>query len=135
MQIHDPTTPDVIYHVVQVSVWKKAEDEGNTYFPPTYEHDGFIHATHDGNLLIDVLNHFYKEVDDDFLCLELKTSLLESPVKMEAPAPVGETSQEGGPAPESFPHIYGPITPLKCVIRKLPVTRLVDGTFVSIDGL
>lgn len=28
--IHDAGTPDVIYHVVQVSVWEKAEAEGNT---------------------------------------------------------------------------------------------------------
>lgn len=106
-----------------------------TDFPPTYEQDGFIHATHDGKLLLDVLNHFYKDVKDDFLCLELKSALLESKVKMESPAPVGEKSAEGGPAPQAFPHIFGPITPLTCVVRKLPVTREADGTFLAIEGL
>ena len=90
--IHDEGTPALIYHVVQVSVWDKASAEGTEYFPPTYEQDGFIHATHDGNLLVGVLNHFYKEVKDDFLCLELDTTVLTSPVKMEAPAPVGDKS-------------------------------------------
>ena len=107
---HDPTTPDTIYHVVQLSVWNKvsaltrpqrslgrtrhcfeklvvsarlpsherftntrslitrtpvrpqAKATGGDYFPPTYADDGFIHATHEAKLLLDVLNHFYKEV-------------------------------------------------------------------------
>ena len=133
--MHDPGTPDLIYHVVQVSVWSKAAETGTEYFPPTYAQDGFIHATHDGRLLVDVLNHFYKDVKDDFLCLELDSKTLTSPVKMEAPAPVGDKSVEGGPAPVAFPHIYGPISPLSCVTRKLPVLRSDDGTFLRIEDL
>ena len=127
--------PAKIYHVVQVSVWEKAREKGVEYYPPTYEQDGFIHATHDGNLLVDVLNHFYKDVKDSFLCLELESAVLESKVIMEAPAPVGNKSAEGGPAPQAFPHIYGPIAPLKCVVRELPVERSDDGTFLRIEGL
>ena len=52
--MHDADTPRLIYHVVQVPVWERAQAAGDTYFPPTYEQDGFIHATHDGNLLIGV---------------------------------------------------------------------------------
>ena len=68
--------PAKIFHVVQLSVWKKAQADGVDYFPPTYEQDGFIHATHDGNLLIDVLNHFYKEVRVPF---RFDTDALASP--------------------------------------------------------
>ena len=52
------------------------------------ETDGFIHATHDAKLLIDVLNHFYQDIDDTFICLEIDTTKLDSEVKMESPAPV-----------------------------------------------
>ena len=104
--LHDEGTPDIIYHVVQMKHWGKAQSEGTEYYPPTYDSDGFIHATHEATLLLDVLNHFYQDVDDDFLCLALDTKVLTSKVKMEAPAPVGDKSAEGGPAPEKFPHIF-----------------------------
>jgi uncharacterized protein (DUF952 family) len=135
--IHDASTPDLIYHVVQVSVWNSATETGNEYLPPTYGADGFIHATHDGPLLVPVLNHFYTEIKDDFLCLELDTKILTSPVKMESPAPVGDkpAHDKGDAAPENYPHIYGPIAPLSCVTRKLPVLRSEDGKFLKIEGL
>jgi uncharacterized protein (DUF952 family) len=72
---------------------------------------------------------------DTFLCLELDSAKLASPVVMEAPAPVGDKSAEGGPAPTAFPHIYGAITPRECVSRKLPVVRGEDGTFLHIEGI
>ncbi|KAJ1495621.1 hypothetical protein T484DRAFT_1925225 [Baffinella frigidus] len=133
--IHDAGTPDLIYHVVQVSVWNSATETGTEYFPPTYASDGFIHATHDGSLLIPVLNHFYTEIKDDFLCLELDCKTLTSPVKMEAPAPVGDKAAHDSPVPQMFPHIYGGIAPLSCVTRKLPVRRSEDGTFLLVEGL
>jgi uncharacterized protein (DUF952 family) len=132
--IHDVGTPAVIFHVVQVSVWEKAQAAGVDYYPPTYSSDGFIHATHEATLLLDVLNHFYTDVNDSFLCLALDTTILSSPVKMEAPAPVGDKSAEGGPAPLKFPHIFGPIN-LSCILRQLPVIRGEDGKFLSIEGL
>ena len=133
--MHDEDTPHLIYHVVQLSVWSKAEAAGDTYLPPTFEQDGFIHATHDGKLLVSVLNHFYTDVKDDFLCLELDTTKLASPVKMEAAAPVGDKPAEGLNVDDKLPHIYGPITPLSCITRKLPVQRDESGNFVSIEGL
>lgn len=134
--IHDAGTPTLIYHVVQVSVWDKACAAGTEYYPPTYAADGFIHATHDGALLLDVLNHFYKTIDDDFLCLELSAGALTSPVKMEDPAPVGDKAEQKKDAVVLFPHIYGPITPLSCVVRKMAVKRdKKDGTFLRIEGL
>lgn len=47
----------IIYHLVQEDLWKKADGEG--YLPPTYEADGFIHATEDAPHLIPVANYFY----------------------------------------------------------------------------
>ena len=65
-----------------------------------------------------------------FLCLAIDTAVLTSPVKMEAGA-----AREGQPAPIAFPHIFGPIAPLSCVTRQLPVLRGDDGAFLSIEGL
>ena len=144
MSIHDEGTPELIYHVVQLKHWNEAQESGTQYFPPTYDSDGFIHATHDGKLLIAVLNHFYADIDDDFLCLEIRSSKLASPIKMEAPAPVGdkaahqedENNNNNGAEVKKFPHIYGPIEPLStCVVRKLPVERSSDGKFVCVNGL
>ena len=132
---HDENTPGLIYHVVQVSVWEKAMSSGTMYLPPTYKQDGFIHATHDGNLLIDVLNYFYKDVTSDFMCLELDTSTLASPVRMEAAASVGDKQCGGLTIEAKLPHIYGAIQPTSCITRQLPVVRGLDGTFISIDGL
>lgn len=50
-----------IYHLVQGARWKDAGGDG--YLPPTYEADGFIHATKEAGLLLPVANHFYTGVD------------------------------------------------------------------------
>jgi len=57
-----PQAPRIVYHVVQVSKWDAAMKAGTVYYPPTYKQDGFIHATHDAQLLVKVLNFFYKEI-------------------------------------------------------------------------
>jgi len=69
-------------------------------------------------------------LQETFLCLAIDTAVLTSPVKMEAGA-----AREGQPAPIAFPHIFGPIAPLSCVTRQLPVLRGDDGAFLSIEGL
>ena len=137
MSPHDERTPAVIYHVVQKSLWDKAAAEGKNYFPPRYDIEGFIHATHDANLLLGVLNwkhpvhgFIYKNIKGTFECLAIDTAVLESPVKMEAAAPT-----ESNPDPVAFPHIFGPLVPANCVTRRMEVLRAEDGTFVSIDGL
>jgi pyridoxal phosphate enzyme (YggS family) len=157
--IHDAGTPRFIYHVVERKLWEAAKGAGTSYLPPAYAQDGFIHATHDGKLLMPILNHFYRAVKDDFLCLEIDTGVLGSPVKMEPPAAVGNTppsneavegaevgaggdkpgggDQEQLPPPTLLlPHIFGPIAPAACVTREVPVQRdVADGTFLGIGGL
>eukprot|EP00964_Phaeocystis_antarctica_P050163 scaffold29075_cov60-Phaeocystis_antarctica.AAC.2 len=51
MAQHDEGTPSVIYHVVQQSAWDAAQAAGE-YFPPRYDKDGFIHATHEAAPLL-----------------------------------------------------------------------------------
>ena len=135
--IHDAGTPRVIYHVVQKSLWDDALAVGRDYFPPRYDIEGFIHATHEANLLLGVLNwrhpkhgFIYKSIEGIFMCLAIDTATLTSPVKMEAAKPT-----ESNPNPIAFPHIFGPIFPLSCVARQMKVLRDDDGTFLSIEGL
>ena len=69
------------------------------------------------------------------MCLELDTSTLASPVRMEAAASVGDKQCGGRTIEAKLPHIYGAIQPTSCITRQLPVVRGLDGTFISIDGL
>ncbi|CAN0552525.1 unnamed protein product [Ectocarpus sp. 12 AP-2014] len=70
-----------IYHLVQGSRWKDAGGDG--YLPPTYEADGFIHATKEAGLLLPVANHFYTDVPGSFICLRIDTTALKSEVRFE----------------------------------------------------
>jgi uncharacterized protein (DUF952 family) len=45
--------------------------QNNTYIPPTYDKDGFIHFTEIPSMLLTVANHFYKESKGDWICLEV----------------------------------------------------------------
>lgn len=135
---HDSHTH--IYHLIQKPLWEACKAEGKTYFPPTYEVDGFTHATADPAFLIGVANHFYKSTKPEWICLGMtRASLAASGItlKFENPSPVGTTpalnaEQSGG---ERFPHIYGGIPPTGVVFEERPVRRAADGTFLAIDGL
>ncbi|CBJ31421.1 conserved unknown protein [Ectocarpus siliculosus] len=70
-----------IYHLVQGARWKDAGGDG--YLPPTYEADGFIHATKEAGLLLPVANHFYTDVPGSFICLRIDTTVLKSEVRFE----------------------------------------------------
>jgi len=128
-----------IYHLVQTPLWEKCKATGGTYYPPTYEEDGFTHATADPSKLIGVANHFYKPVKSEWLCLKMTRDTLSAAgvtLKFEDPSPVGtikalSTEQSGG---MRFPHIYGGITP-SMVLEERTVRRAADGTYLAIDGL
>jgi uncharacterized protein (DUF952 family) len=53
----------MLYHLVPQPIWRACVDEGQDYFPTTYEADGFIHLTAEPSLLLPVANHFYKDSD------------------------------------------------------------------------
>ena len=107
--------------------------------PKTYEADGgFVHATAKPEMLMGVLNHFYKSAKGDFVCLKMERSTLDKlgvRTCFEFPAPVGSTATFG-PSHEYgsvlFPHIYSGIEG-GMVSRTAPIVRGVDGTFVSAD--
>ncbi|KOO32271.1 hypothetical protein Ctob_012592 [Chrysochromulina tobinii] len=117
--VHDSHTH--IYHLVQKPLWEACKAKGETYYPPTYEVDGFTHATADPSFLIGVANHFYKTTQPEWICLGMTRASLAAAqitLKFEDPSPVGTTQalnqeQSGG---QRFPHIYGGIPPTGGVV-------------------
>mmetsp|Transcript_14384 Transcript_14384/g.39130 ORF Transcript_14384/g.39130 Transcript_14384/m.39130 type:complete len:158 (-) Transcript_14384:232-705(-) len=135
---HDQHTD--IYHLVQKPIWEEHKAKGTVYYPPTYEQDGFTHATADPSKLLGVANHFYKDVQAEWLCLRMTRETLAAAgltLKFEAPAPVGSTAPltpelSGG---ERFPHIYAGIPSSGVVVEERKVVRDRDGTYLSIESL
>ena len=70
-----------VFHLIQEHIWLKCKKDNKAYTPPTYEQDGFIHATKDPSMLIDVGNHFYKSDPSSYLLLRIATALLDVPIK------------------------------------------------------
>jgi hypothetical protein len=121
-------------------VWEEAVSSKNAYFPPTFAKDGmFTHATAVPERLIQTANHFYTDVEGDWICLELsRSALLKIGIDtvFEEAKPVGDTGIS-----DTWdwicPHIYGgiPTTLDGIVYKTYPMMRQADGTFVSIVGL
>ena len=104
------------------------------YFPPTFNQDGFVHATSDPRMLIDIANAFYKGTKGSWICVSLWVHKLHD-VRFEAPAPVGNVSREADSKSDiKFPHVYGPITK-DSICAEYEVIRLEDGTFSKISGI
>jgi uncharacterized protein (DUF952 family) len=127
-----------VFHLIQASLWNKAMDNNETYFPPTYEVDGFTHGTSNPDKLLNVANHFYPDVEGDWYCLRMTVeSLAATGVKtvFEGTAPVGDKQPDfDGADDELFPHIHGGIHP-DAVLEVHRVMRDADGTFLSIEGV
>lgn len=131
--------PTTLYHMSEMQRFSEFLSGRSLYFPPTYNQDGFIHATAVPSLLIEVANHFYQDSRDDWICMEIDPQFLGCKVIYEGAAPVGnkaskfasDEEEEGKPL---FPHIYGGIN--KLAIRKVhKIVRDSTGKFVSIEGV
>jgi uncharacterized protein (DUF952 family) len=139
----DNTHSDVLYHMCQKSLWEEAVQSGNAYFPPTFDADGFTHATAVPQRLIDTANHFYTDTKGDWICLELSRSALEIlgiKTKDEEALPVGEKSVSNEWTQKKWvcPHVYGGIPTmdgLNVVTKVYDMVRSEDGKFLSITGL
>ena len=127
-----------VFHLIQAVLWDAAVESKTSYFPPTYEVDGFTHGTSNPDKLLNVANHFYKNVEGKWYCLRMTVDSLagtDVDVVFEGTAPVGETQPDfEGADDELFPHIHGGIHP-NAVLEAHQVTRADDGTFVSIGGI
>jgi len=127
-----------LFHLVQADLWWAAVDGGVDYFPPTYQQDGFTHATANPDLLLNVANHFYKDVPGEWLCLRMTVDSLKTvgtEVVFEGTAPVGDKEADfSGTDDELFPHIMGGLS-RAAVLGIHSVSRTADGTFTSVAGV
>lgn len=124
-----------LFHLIQADLWRSAKTSGTVYYPPTYQQDGFTHATANPDLLLNVANHFYTDVPGEWLCLKMTVASLKASgieVVFEGTAPVGDKQPEfSGSEDELFPHILGGIPP-GAVLDVLQVDRTDDGRFTMI---
>ncbi|WP_137292081.1 DUF952 domain-containing protein [Nocardioides dongxiaopingii] len=104
-----------IFHIATVADWEAALLSGRyttSTLGRTLAEEGFIHASR-GDQWQGVLDRFYAGVTEPLLLLVLDTDLLTSPV-------VEETVDGAPPGSETFPHVYGAITP-DAVVRTIPL--------------
>jgi uncharacterized protein (DUF952 family) len=127
-----------VFHLIQKSMWEEALANDATYYPPTYSHDKFSHATANPDFLMIIGNHFYPEVAGEWLCLRMSIdSLHASGVEtiFETTAPVGDKQPDfPGADSELFPHILGGIHP-SAVLEAHVVSRDAQGTFLAVAGI
>ena len=127
---------DTIYHLALQADWERTISSMATYYPPTYEQDGFTHGTLNPDRLLAVANHFYQHSQGDWVCLAMTKAGLAATgveVKFEPAANVGH--QDGTLDPtesELFPHLYGGIAP-SAVHGIYPVVRTSEGQFLHIE--
>ena len=133
-----PQEHPFVFHLVQATLWDQNIASDGTYYPPTYEVDGFTHGTSNPQKLLSVANHFYPDVQGDWYCLRmtvgsLKTSGVET--VYEGTAPVGDIQPDfEGAGDELFPHIHGGLKAF-AVLEAHKVNRADDGAFLSIEGI
>lgn len=128
--------PEVLYHMTTVKAWAEAKAAG-IYYPETYEKDGFYtHATGVPSRLISTANHFYQDVDGDWVCLQFtRTALWKRGIHVrdEAAMPVGDKQVGSEWGAWVCPHVIGGI-PTDVVDAEIPMQRK-GVEFVGIDGL
>ena len=134
-----PQEHPFVFHLVQATLWDQNIASDGTYYPPTYEVDGFIHGTSNPQKLLKVANHFYLDVKGRWYCLRMTVKSLQ--------ASGVETTYEGaanqsgvstrismGAYDEFFPRIHGGLK-ASAVLEAHTVNRAPGGTFLSIENI
>ena len=117
--------------------WEAAKASGEAYFPPTFDEEGFTHATGVPSRLIETANHFYQDSEAPWVCLRFSRSDLRKKcgitVRDERAMPVGSKAVGENWSDWICPHVVGGIPP-SVVDAVFPMTR--DGSkFMSIAGV
>lgn len=107
--------PGPIFHLAKQAQWEKAKQCGSYWWSTrrvTYEAQGYVHCAF-ADQLTAVRARAYRDLpDDDLVVLQLDPARLSAPVILE--------TADG----ETFPHLYGELTPAD-VIAELPLTAVV----------
>ncbi|WP_028637571.1 DUF952 domain-containing protein [Nocardioides sp. URHA0032] len=93
-----------IFHIATRADWERAQREGaytTSTRGVTLAEEGYIHASH-ADQWEGVRAAFYADVTEPLVLLEIETDRLGVPVVEEPPAPGVD---------ETFPHVYGAISP------------------------
>jgi len=130
--------PEILYHMTTLKEWEQAA--GGVYFPRTFDQDGcFTHATGVPSRLVETANHFYTDVEGDWICLQFSRSKLLTEcgivVRDEEALPVGSKQVNAEWVEKNWvcPHVMGGI-PVK-VVEKVWEMQREGNKFVGIQGL
>lgn len=132
----EDSAPEVLYHMCQRHLWEDAKKSGQAYFPPTFDTDGFTHATAVPSRLITTANHFYQDVPGEWICLRFRRSSLRQlgiVTRDEKAMPVGEKIANDAWDHWVCPHVYGGI-PSQVVDAEFPMLRK-GSEYTVIQGL
>lgn len=104
-----------IFHIATEADWAEAQRTGGYTTSTrgvTLEQEGYLHASREDQWRA-VRERYYAGAAEPLLLLEIETDLLDVPWVEELPHP---------DAAETFPHIYGPLSPA-AVVSATPLTR------------
>ncbi|MBJ7358640.1 DUF952 domain-containing protein [Nocardioides sp.] len=102
-----------IFHIATAADWAEAQRSGaytTSTIGVTLEQEGYLHASREDQWEA-VRDRYYSGATEPLVLLEIDTDLLDVPWVEELPAPA---------ATETFPHIYGPLSP-DAVVAVTPV--------------
>jgi glutathione S-transferase len=102
-----------IFHIATATDWAEARRTGaytTSTIGVTLEQEGYLHASREDQWR-GVRERYYSDVTEPLVLLEIDTDLLDVPWVEELPAPE---------ATETFPHIYGPLSP-NAVVAATPL--------------
>lgn len=103
-----------IFHIATADDWAAAQESGaytTSTRGVTLEQEGFLHASR-ADQWEAVRERYYADATEPLVLLEIDSDLLDVPWVEERPAP---------DAVETFPHIYGPLSP-DAVVAVHPLT-------------
>ena len=130
-----------VFHLVETTVWDQSIQSDATYYPSSYEADGFTHGTSNPDKLLSVANHFYLNVIGQLYCLRmtvesLKASGVETTFEGAANQQGISTRISMGAFHELFPRIHGGLR-ASAVLEVHTVNRRhpKGGDFLSIEGI
>jgi uncharacterized protein (DUF952 family) len=134
-----PQEHPFVFHLVQATLWNQNLESDGTYYPSTYEVDGFTHGTSNPQKLLNVANHFYLDVKGQWYCLRmtvesLKASGVETTYEAAANQQGASIRISMGSYDELFPRIHGGLK-ASAVLEAHTVNRAPGGTFLSIEGI
>lgn len=129
----------LIYHITRLEHYRvhaypfSSEDvialPSRPFSSPDLSSTGFIHFCANLGALLHVANTFYAEAKGVFVVIEVRTDLLKSEVKWEAPVHVKDVMENAKPK-GLMPHVYGTVNP-EAVVAVWKAKRDEQGNFVS----